>query len=61
MFFADALGRCGLNGACANCKEDCRKSRQLVAVRTRIVYTCDQAYKGKSRRLIKEEMMTNYL
>ena len=43
---ATPLGWCGLNGAFVNCKEDCRKSRQLVAVRTWIVYTCDQAYKG---------------
>jgi len=54
------LGRYGLGGALANCKQDCRKSQQLVAVRTQIVYTCDQAYKGYSRKLIIEEIMADY-
>ena len=48
------LFRCGLNDALPNCKEDCRNSRQHVAVHTRTVLTSDQAYQAWSRRWIME-------
>jgi len=43
------LGKCGLNVALPNRREDCRMTRQLVESRTRIVCTCVQAYNAMSR------------
>jgi len=43
----------GLNAALRHCAEDCRKSWQLVAVRTQIRCICVNAYKSWSRRWIR--------
>jgi len=55
------LGRCGLNDALPNCIENCQKSRQLGAVRTRTVLTCDQAYKAWSQRWITEAIFESVI